>query len=295
MNWDDLRYVLALARSGSLVRAAKTLQVEHTTVARRVESAESRLGVQLFVRTKSGYLLTADAERLLASMAKVEEAVLAVERGALAEGRGLEGLVRITAPETFGMCYLAQKLAALRAKHPGITIALVPSGEILDLGRSEAEIALRTFRSKHAYLVARRAGMIRYGLYASRRYLASRPLSDPKDLLKHNILGVPEQDAIEARWLLRLCPTAKLHFVSTSSFALMMAAKASAGVAILPRYLADAEPLLRRIPTEGEPSEPIWLTVHRDVRKTPRVRTVLDFLAEAMQKDAALLSQTGGD
>ena len=102
MNWDDLRFVLALARSGSLARAAKALAVDHTTVGRRVDAAEAALGLRLFTRTTTGYVPTADAERLLAPMKQVEEAVLAVERGALANDDALAGTVRVTSPESLG-------------------------------------------------------------------------------------------------------------------------------------------------------------------------------------------------
>jgi hypothetical protein len=96
MNWDDLRFVLALSEAGSLARAAKALAVDHTTVGRRVEAAEASLGVRLFTRTTTGYVATADAERLLGPMKQVEDAVLAVERGATASRDTLEGVVRVT-------------------------------------------------------------------------------------------------------------------------------------------------------------------------------------------------------
>lgn len=289
MNWDDLRFTLAVARAGSLARAAKILQVDHTTAGRRVEAAEAALGVRLFTRTTTGFVLTADGERLLPAMKQVEDAVLAVERGAEAQGERLEGPVRVTSPETFGVSYLAPRLATFGRAHPGLNIEILPAGEVLDLGRSEAELAVRMFRSKHESLVVRRAGDVAYGLYASHAYLADHPLRTREALDRHPTLGAPDPRAIEAVWLKRLNPRARPSFVSTSSLALLAAARASAGVAVLPRYLGDADPMLCHIPMPDEPSEPIWLTVHRDLQATPRVRALLDLLAATLKRDAPLL------
>lgn len=292
VNWDDLRYVLALSSARSLARAAKGLGVNHTTVGRRIEAAEQALGVRLFTRTTSGYVPTADAERLLNPMRQVEEAVLTVERGAAARLHALEGPVRITSPETFGVSYLAPRLAAFGARHPDLTIELVPAGEVLDLGRRQAELAVRFFRSKHESLAVRRAGDVAYGLYATRAYLGRRRLKTPGDLADHRLLSGSAGD-LETAWLTRLNPKVRPAFVSTLSLALQGAARASAGVAVLPRYLGDADPALQHVPMPGAPVEPIWLTVHRDLRSTPRIRALLDFLAGALAEDAPLLSPRG--
>ncbi len=289
MNWDDLRFVLTVAKAGSLARAAKTLQVDHTTVGRRIEAAEAALGVRLFTRTTTGYVLTADADHLLQPMKQVEESVLAVERSAHAQQSGLAGTVGVTSPETFGACYLAPRLAAFGLHHPSMRIELLATGEVLDLGRREAEIAVRMFRSDHENLVATRVGEVAYGLYASRRYLEEHPFETKDTLTEHSLLCAPEKNAIETVWLKRLNPRAEARFSSTSSLALLAAATAGAGIAVLPRYLGDAEAMLKHIEMPEEPTEPIWLTVHRDMKKTPRVRAVLDFLKEAMKKDAAVL------
>jgi DNA-binding transcriptional LysR family regulator len=290
MNWDDLRFVLALSKAGSLAQAAKVLEVDHTTVGRRVEAAEASLGIRLFTRTTTGYVPTAEADRLLAPMQQVEEAVLAVERSAAGHRDSLEGSVRVTSPETFGVGYLAPRLALFGLEHPGLTVDLVPAGEVLDLGRRQAELAVRFFRSKQERLVVRKAGEVSYGLYASREYLARRPLKRPGELSGHRVLSAtPGPDVIETRWLAQLNPEVRPAFVSTLSLALLGAAKASAGVAVLPRYLGDAETTLRHIPMPEEPSEPIWLTVHSDLKQTPRVRALLDFLVSALAEDSAML------
>jgi DNA-binding transcriptional LysR family regulator len=286
MNWDDLRFVLEVSKVGSLAKAAKTLGVDHTTVGRRVDAAEQALGVRLFTRTPAGYVTTADALRLLAPMTQVEQAVLAVERGAQANLVSLEGTVRVTSPETFGVSFLAPRLATFGRAHPGLSIELVPAGEVLDLGRRQAEVAVRFFRSADQHLVARRVGEVSYGLYASHEYLARHPVRGPRDLKDHPLLvSTPGPNVVETQWVKRLSGNASPAFVSTLSLALLSAAKASAGVAVLPTYLGDAEPTLKHLPMPDAPTETVWLTVHKDLRATPRVRAVLDFLADVMKRE----------
>jgi DNA-binding transcriptional LysR family regulator len=201
----------------------------------------------------------------------------------------LEGNIRVTSPETFGVSYIAPRLAAFAQEHPGLTIELVPAGEVLDLGRRQAEIAVRMFRSKRDSLRVRRVGAVAYGLYASTAYLARHPLKSKETLHEHALLGAPGARDIETLWLRRLNARARPSFVSAFSLALLAAARASAGVAVLPRYLGDSEPALRHIAMPEVPSEPIWLTVHEDLKATPRVRTLLDFLATTIARDAPLL------
>ncbi len=290
MDWDHLRHVLTAARLGSFARAAKALGVDHTTVARRVEAAEKTLSVRLFTRTTSGLTLTPDGERLLTSLRGVEDAVHAFERVATSSDGELDGPVRVTSPETFGVTYLAPRLAEFGRRHPRLRLELVPGGEVLDLGRRQAELAVRFFRSKPQDLVVRRVADVVYGLYASHTYLRSRAVTGV-ELRSHRLLSTsPDQRAVESTWLRKLAPNTTPVFVSDLSIALLNAAKAGAGIAVLPRYLGDAEAALQHLPMPAPPSEPVWLTVHRDLKEAPRVRVLLDFLAATLRADQPLLS-----
>lgn len=289
MNWDDLRYVLSVSRLGSFARAGKALGVDHTTVARRVETAERALSMKLFTRSTSGLSLTPDAERLLASLRGVEDAVHAFERVASTREQELEGPLRVTSPETFGVTYLAPRLAEFGRSHPKLRLALMPGGTVLDLGRREAEVAVRFFRSKPQELVVRRVADLAYGLYASAPYLRARPFTGKLD--DHRLLATPPGDgSVESRWLERLAPRAVPVFISELSTALQAAAASHAGIAVLPRYLGDADAGLQRLVVANAPSEPVWLTVHRDLKDAPRVRSLLDFLAKTLRDDQPLLS-----
>jgi DNA-binding transcriptional LysR family regulator len=147
---------LILNNAGTLARAAKALKVDHTTVARRIAVLEQDLGVKLFARTTTGYVATAEALNLMPHIKHVEEAISTVERSASASQIDVEGRVRVTAGETFGACYLAPRLAAFGRLHPALTIELIMGGDILDLARREADVAVRLFRSRHADLVVQR-------------------------------------------------------------------------------------------------------------------------------------------
>ncbi|MCC6624876.1 MAG: LysR family transcriptional regulator [Deltaproteobacteria bacterium] len=288
MNWDDLRFVIAVARHGSLLGAARALAVEHTTVGRRVDAAERALGTRLFARSTTGLVLTAEGEQLLAPLQRVEDAVAALERRASAERSELVGTVKVTASESFGVAWLAPRLADVARRHPGLHIDLDPSGAVLDLSRRQAEIAVRAFRSQDKSLIVRRGADIGYGLYASKAYLARWPLRDPSELAERPLLTSVGDDR-DAAWLARLSGGARPTFTSPLAIALAAAAKAGAGIAVLPRWLGDAEPELAYLPMPDEPRDTLWLTVHRDLRATPRVRAVLDFLIATLQAERAAL------
>lgn len=287
MNWDDLRFVLAVARAGSLAAAARRLGVDHTTVGRRVEAAEGALGVTLFARNPTGFALTPEGERLLEPLRVVEDGVLALSRLASARETRLEGQVRVTSPETFGISWLAPRLATFARQHPQLTIELLPGGTVLDLGRREAELAIRFFRSAPKELVVRKVARLTHALYGSVEYLHARPFTG--DLAPHRLLAPPRGDrSTEARWLRKLAPDVAPAFTSEFTLSLLAAVKVHAGLAVLPRYLGDAEPGLRRLPLPDEPHDDVWLTVHRDLKDTPRVRALLDFLASTLGDELPL-------
>lgn len=288
LNGDDVRFVVTLARRGTLSATARELGVDHTTVSRRIEAAEHALDTRLFTRSPAGYTLTVDGTRLLPGMRRAVEALLAVEREAAAADAAMQGVVRVTSPETFGMAWLAPRLAGFALLHPGLTVVLDPSGSVLDLGRGEAEIAVRSVRSRAQRLVVKRVAEVGYGLYATPTFLAANPVRSAIELLDRPLLTGPD-DQPEGRWLARIAPGVTPTFVSELSLSLQAAARAHAGIAVLPRFLGDADPDLRRIAMGAEPTETLWLTVHEDARAIPRVRALLDALVQAFRDDAEAL------
>ncbi len=288
MNWDDLRFVLVVTELGSLAKASQRLGVDHTTVGRRIEAMERSLKMRLFTRTPAGYVPTADAQRLLAPMQRVENAVRELERE-VSSAATLTGPVRVTSPETLGATWLAKVLSQFQVEHPQVQLELVPSGQVLDLGRREAELAVRFFRSRQENVVARRVATVGYGLYASHAYLKRHPVH-AVELHEHALLSSNADTDLEARWLRRLDKRAKPTLTSPLSLTLLTAAKEGAGLAVLPCYLVDAESSLQKVSMPEAPSEDMWLTVHRDLRETPRVRALMNVIIAAAKRDAQRLA-----
>ncbi len=285
MDWDDVRYFLAVQRRGSLSEAGRRLRVDATTVGRRIAALEEALGARLFVRTSGGWRLSEAGQRVLPSAERLEAEVTALGRAARGAAAAVEGVVRLTTIETVATRFIAPALPALRTRHPGLDLELLCTMRTLDLARGEADVALRIARPKEEALVARKLTEIHFGAYASRGYLEARGLAP--DTLR-SLDGVDALDYAEAlyptaesAWLHEKSETPRVALRTTSVSTLLAATIAGLGVALLPVAVAEGEPALVRLPALGAPRpRPIWQVVHRDVAETARVRAVLDFLGE---------------
>lgn len=286
MDWDDLRYFVVLAREGSLSAAARRLGTEHTTVARRVQALENRLGVRLFERAARGYAPTPQGERIAELAFRVEEEMFGIERLAEAGNGAMSGVVRIAAPPAFAGHYLAHRLARLREREPGLIIELAGDPRAVSLSRREADIAVRLNRPEPGAVVARQIGSLAFGLYGARDYL-ERLAPDQRDYI-----GYDESldHVAQQRWLTALAEDRPLVFRSNELDCLHQATVAGFGLAALPRFMGDADARLTRVETSLEaPRRGLWLLVHPDLRRSPRVRLALDFIAEAVRQDRAVL------
>jgi DNA-binding transcriptional LysR family regulator len=280
MNWDDLRFIAAVARTGSLLGASARLGVDHTTVGRRVSAAERALGVVLFVRGPRGLSITPEGLKLIAPISAVEEAIHEVERRAGADEPTMTGRITVTAPETLGCVVVAPLMAQLSSLHPGVVITVDASGTTRSLHRREAEVAVRTWRSDDASLVIKKAGQLRMGAYVAKSLASRRGIRRAADLAQlPQIVGA--DDELGTHWLRTLAPEAPISLRCELSLGVQAALRAGHAVGTLPRYLGDVDDELVRIPCADEPVEPIYLTVHKDLRRTARVRVVLDALHEA--------------
>lgn len=279
MDWGDLKYVVALARAGSLSGAARQLGAEHTTVARRVGALETALGVRLFDRTARGYALTVEGEQIAELAFRVEDEVFGIERLARSRQSGLSGVVRISAPPTFASYFLAPRLAGLRGAYPDLRLELVGESRDVSLSRREADLAVRLNRPQPASIVAKQVGTMAYGLYAGRDYLARTPAPELDYLGYDDSL----EHVAQQRWVRGLAGERPLVLRTNDLATLHQAAAAGLGAAALPRFLADPDPRLERLPVvAADASRELWLLVHPDLRRSPRVRAVMDHLAEVI-------------
>ena len=287
LDWDDLRYFLAIARAGTLARAGAMLAINATTVGRRLSALEERVNARLFDRTPDGYALT-DAGRDLRKRAeRMEEEALALEREVLGADERLTGSVRVTATEMIATRFVMPHLARFHAQHPDLTLQLECSNRFVSLARREADIALRLSRPSEDNVVTRRLADIPLALYASPAYLEARGKpTDPDTQLRGHavLLFAPTRTfRVENEWFEARIEGASIALRSDSVSSIFAAALAGAGIALVPRAAADREPGLTRIATKTTP-EPrvIWQTVHEDLQKNARVRAVMDFLAEIL-------------
>lgn len=284
VNWDDLRFVLAVARSGSLSGAARQLSVEHTTVGRRLSSIESALGIRLFDRTPDGHVPTAAGAAVLAHAGAVEDHVLALEREVAGSDARVSGTVRITALDPFVNDFLLPSLGDLERLHPELRIIAAPEVRTVSLARREADVAIRWGRPEDPGFLARKLADVGSGMYASRSYIERRGRpGGPAQLEGHDRIGyAPDPafaDASEERWLAVNAPGARVSLRVGSLMAYRAAIEEGVGVGIFECHSADRAGLVR-LWEEPVLMEEWWAVVHVDVARAARIRAVLDFLSD---------------
>jgi DNA-binding transcriptional LysR family regulator len=289
MDWNDLRYLVAVAEHGSTLKAGRALRVSQTTVARRIAALEEAAGVHLFERRTAGYALTADGEALLGHARAVATAAQGFTEAAASRSRDASGTVRMTTEEIFANTLLGPMLLELHDLHPGIVIDLDTARELRDLGSGEADIALRsTGRPQPAGVVGRRLCIDDWTLYCSREYGAKHGVPKTVEQLKSHALigggGGHLWRAYEA-WIHELGLEDQVAMHHGTSTGLLSAVRSGFGIAVLPCIVADSEAdLIRCLPPRRGHGRVMWLLTHERVRHTPRVRVVIDFLYEQLKR-----------
>jgi DNA-binding transcriptional LysR family regulator len=287
LDWDDLRFFLALARHGSLSAAAKVLHVSQSTVGRRLNTLEATLSVRLLNRTPDGYVPTLAGEEVRQKAERLEAEALSLERDVTGRDTRLRGLVRVTCAETMAAHLLAPSFARLHAQHPDIMIELIPNPRELSLAMREADISVRMRQPEQHDLIVRRIGSIAFGLYATSEYLKQYGEPDfDEGCPDHHLITQMEdsQEMTQSAWLTEMASRSLVVLQTSSHEAAVLAAANGGGLACLARFRGDEEPRLTRLTVPNEPpSAEIMLLVHKDNRDTPRIRVVLDHVTESIQ------------
>ena len=287
VDWNDLRYFIAVARSGSTLAAARELHVSQTTVARRIAALEHALKLPLFDRRQAGYTLTPAGRDLCTQAEQVELAASQFAEAAAARRRDISGSVRITTDEVFATTLLPTILRDFHDEHPEIVIELDTSTLVRDLGAGEADIALRgTSAEQPAGVVGRKLCIDDWTLYCSRDYAARKGLPRSREELKdHAIIGGGGGNLWRhyKAWLERLGLEDSIAMHQGSSTGLLSGVRSGFGIGVLPCIVGDADPdLVRCFPPRGDHGRTFWLLSHERVRHTPAVRAVLDHLYERL-------------
>jgi molybdate transport repressor ModE-like protein len=289
-DWQDIRVFLALGRHGSLSAAARALSVNHATIARRVHALETTLGEKLVERRPDGYVLTPAGTRTLAAAGDMEAAV-----AMLGHGDGSDrphGKVRVNAPPSLSQCFLVGRLAAIPTRYPGLDIDLAADLRVVSLERHETDIAVRLGRPQDGDVLARPLATMGYGFYGTAK--TCRRVEAGADPV---FVGFDEVNSHmpEALWLARHFPGARVAFRAANQFAQAAAARADAGLALLPHFVgrADKRLSLCRLTPVPQPRE-IWLLTRRQDRKEEPIRTVVDALIAMFRDERALFESAHG-
>lgn len=273
-----------MARIGRLTGAAARLQLDHTTLSRRIGGLEHALTAKLFDRSPSGYTLTEQGRRLLPMAEEMERLALGARELVGGTAACIEGTVRIGSPEGFGSYFLAPRIASLRDLYPQLNVQLVAAAAVFSLSRRDADIVISVSRPPAGRLLVSKLIDYDLGLYAAHSYLdAHPPIGSAADLGGHrfvsyigDLLNFPELDVLQ-----HIAPDGSTSLESSNLVAQLKATLAGAGLCVLPGFLAsEEEGLVRVLPDEVRLTRSLWLIVHQDLSELARVKAVLRFIRE---------------
>lgn len=291
-NWDDYRYFLAVAQTGTLSAAAERLGTEHTTVSRRIRSLESTLNSRLFHKSTTGYVLTPEGGRVLEVVQGIESAFHASRAMAAADTDEVEGIVRIGAPDGFGSVFLAPLIHDLTVINSRLEIEILAAPRIFSLWKQEADIAISLSGAQHLRVASRRLTDYRMFVYGSRTYLDhAEPIKAIPDLKRHPFIGYVEEGlfAPELNYLHAIDAGIQPRIRSSALLPQVFATAAGHGLGILPAYIAESFPnLVAVLPAEFSLTRSFHMHVHEDHRKAAHIRVVVNFIAKAVQDNLAL-------
>jgi DNA-binding transcriptional LysR family regulator len=286
LDWNDLHTFAEVARRGSMAAAARTLHLHPTTVARRIEAAESALGAPLLLRSGRRCVPSPAGAALLATLDPLVDAVDEAARRALRHG---ESPIRIATTENGARILSARVVPALLGEKPSIAVDLVAGNAVVDLSRGEADLAIRVVEPTDPSLVRRRLGMTYYGIYTGQSYVPSPGVAQGD--LAGEVLLLPSGDLArlpEARVVAAAAAKARIGLRCDSLLALAAAAEAGVGLTVLPTNLAVFHPGLRLVRLITEiPSRPVWLVWHEDAGKSPRLRRAAEIVGDVVTRHLA--------
>jgi DNA-binding transcriptional LysR family regulator len=295
LNWDDLRHVLAVEQAGSLNAAARALGVDKATVSRRIAAVEEALSARLFDRKPDGYGVTPHGERVIAAARDMDETV-SVLVAQLSEARGDDsGLVNLSVPQFFASQILLPALAPFRAKHPAIDLVVNASSTVLNVAQREAEVGLRNVKPDQLSVTVKRVGVLGMALYGGRRYLETRGTpTAPGELAHHDLIGWDRAFTHAQGFLWANDCGARVAVRLNDSSVMCDAVAADLGIAALPCVLGDERPGLVRLEALGTSRDEIYAVAPGELRRSGRVRAVIELLVQVWAANETRLSGSAG-
>ncbi len=284
MNWDDCRYFLAAAETGSFSAAAKLLQSNQPTVGRHIDALETSLGIKLFQRHTQGLTLTDEGLSIVDECLQMQSKAIKIQRSLNGKEHHTEGVVKLAVPEGISTGLLIPNLSVFYKKFPDIKLELQVSSQTADLTRGEADIAIRLFRPRQADLVIKKLMDMTISLYGTKKYTRKHGLiSRIQDIKQHKIIayGFGLYDLAENQWLLDHSNVENVILKTDSTFSRLQATEAGLAVSLQPDLLVNSNSkLIKLISNKQIPQHQVWLVYHNDVRHLGRIRAVVEFIIQ---------------
>ncbi|EQC46432.1 LysR substrate-binding domain protein [Bacteriovorax sp. BSW11_IV] len=295
LNWEDLKFFLALAKYGKLQQAAKALQSNHTTVYRRIKSFEEKSNKKFFNSTPGGYILTTIGEKFLQEILDLEERMDGINRYLDGIDDSLHGNITLTTTSSMAMSVIPKILANLKSAAPDLMIDLKVSAGFFNLTKREADIAIRPCLTPPEHLIGKNLGKVQFALFASEDYLKHSPASTKilDNLARHQLLCLDHNFShlLSKQWFDKLIVEQKnIYYVDDLTVMARLCAE-GLGLAVLPTYFTSVYPNLKQVlrPKEFIGSH-LWLLTHKDISKTQKIKFCMDFLARELKKNMKLIN-----
>jgi DNA-binding transcriptional LysR family regulator len=288
INWELYRSFLGVLKEGSLSGAARALDIAQPTVGRHIAALEKSLGLALFTRSQTGLMPTEAAQSLRGFAESMQSTAASLERAAASQGAGVRGTVRVTCSDVIGVEVLPPIVTALRDQYPDLTVELVLTNRVQDLLRREADIAVRMARPRQELLVARRVGQIEVGLHAHRRYLDRHGTPGSiADLAMHSLIGFDETTEFIRNAGKSFPGWRREAFAlrTDNDLAQLALIRSGAGIGGCQAAIARRdEAIVRVLPKQISLSLDTWITMHEDLRDSPRCRVTFEALVKGLQR-----------
>ena len=288
LNWDDLKFFLAVSRAGSVRAAAEELKVNHATVSRRINSFESSLGKRLFERTSRGYVRTRLGDEIYNEASYLEERLSSVERRILGKDEQLCGDIRVTMSDLIAQELLLEGCAKFCQQYPEVELDIVDSNKLLNLANREADVAFRIVKEPPDYLIGRKLAVLHRACYMAKQNL---PLLKQEGWLEQqNWIGWTDKQRRPIGKIAREYPRFSSKHKIANGKLQALATRYGMGIGILPCFIGDIDPELVRIPPyTSEAKYDLWVLSHPDLRKNAKIQTFVRFMTAFVQGKQALL------